>query len=174
MLSISPQKGVSLIEAMIGLAVASMLMMVGLPSYATWIQNSKIRGAAEAMLGGIQLARGEAVRRNASVNMVVDSSSSWRVSLVSTGELIQALPGAVGVNTFAVTIIPAGANTLTINSLGKVVANADGTPSITQVEIDLPTSVLAASESRELRIVIGGNARLCDPNVADATDPRKC
>lgn len=61
------QRGMSLVEVAIGLAIIGILLAMAAPSYSTWIQNTKIRTTAEAMLNGLQLARTEAVRRNAQI-----------------------------------------------------------------------------------------------------------
>lgn len=170
------QKGVTLIELAIGLAIFAILVMAALPSYTAWIQNTQIRTAAESVLSGMQLARAEAVRRNTNVRLVFGAASSWTVSVPGTGEQIQSRTSGEGSVNVTVTKTPATATTITFNSLGRVVANADASAPITQVQLDVPIAILAASESRELRIVVsaGGNVRMCDPNVTDATDPRKC
>lgn len=166
------QRGFSLIELMIAFVVLGILLFVGVDAYRIWIQNTQIRTAAEAALNGMQLARGEAVRRNANVQMVL-AGSGWTVSVPSTGEQIQARSGAEGSSNVVVTTAPAGSTTITFNGLGRVIANADATSSITRVDVD--SSVLPASESRELRIMvgIGGDVRMCDPQLA-APDPRAC
>lgn len=170
------QKGVTLIELMIGLTILGILVMAALPSYTAWIQNTQIRTATESVLNGMQLARAEAVRRNTNVRLVFGAASSWTVSVPGTGEQIQARTSGEGSQNVTVTRTPAATTTITFNSLGRVVANADASASITQVDLDVPPTILAASASRELRIVVsaGGNVRMCDPNVTDATDPRKC
>ena len=53
-------RGVTLIEMLIGLTVLGILLMLGMPSYTTWIQSTKIRAAAESLQAGLQLARAEA------------------------------------------------------------------------------------------------------------------
>lgn len=181
MLSPSFQKGVTLIELVIGIAIVGILMAVGLPSYATWIQNTKIRTASESILNGMQLARAEAVRRNANVQLAFGTASSWTISIPATapatGEQIQARSAAEGSSNVTVAMTPAGATTITFNSLGRVVANLDASDRITAVDVSVPTSVLPAASARELRIVIGagGNVRMCDPDSGVATsDPRKC
>lgn len=172
----SAQKGVSLIELIIGIAILGILLTAALPGYRVWIQNTQIRNAADSVLNGMQLARSEAVRRNTNVQLVFGTGSSWTVSVPGTAEQIQTRTSGEGSANVTVTKTPAAATTITFNSLGRVVANADASASITQVDLDVPISILPASESRELRIVAsaGGNVRMCDPNVADATDPRKC
>lgn len=172
----SAQQGVTLIELMIGLVILGILLMAALPSYTAWLQNTQIRTAAESVLNGIQLARSEAVRRNANVQLVFGAGSSWTVSVPGTGVQIQARTSGEGSRNVTVARTPAAATAVTFNSLGRIVANADASASITQVDLDVPPSILAASASRELRIVVsaGGNVRMCDPNVTIATDPRFC
>src|SRR4026208_2333025 len=71
--------GFTLIEVMITLAVLSLLLMVGLPGMATWLQNTQIRASAEATQAGLQVARAEALRRNAPVRFqLVDTLPAGR------------------------------------------------------------------------------------------------
>lgn len=60
----SAQRGMSLIELMVGIAIIGILLALAAPSFRSWTQNTKIRGTAEAILNGLQLAKAEAVRRN--------------------------------------------------------------------------------------------------------------
>jgi type IV fimbrial biogenesis protein FimT len=183
MLLASAQYGMTLIEMLIGIAILGILIAVGLPGYGTWIQNTQIRTAAESVLNGMQLARNEAVRRNANVQLVLGTQSSWTICVLPLPcpPVLPALPiqtrdyGA-GSKNVTVVAVPANATTITFNSLGRVVANADASASITQLDFDVPTAMLAATLSRNLRILVaaGGNVRMCDPTVTDATDPRFC
>lgn len=172
----SAQRGVTLAEMLIGIAILGILMAVGLPSYQGWIQNTQIRTAAESVLNGLQLARHEAVRRNLNVQLVLGAQSSWTISVPSTAEQIQARTYGAGSKNVTVTPTPGAATTITFSALGRVTANADASAAITQLDFDVPTSILSAAESRDLRIVIGagGNVRMCDPNVTDVSDTRYC
>jgi len=172
----SAQYGFTLVEMLIGITILAILMAAGLPSYTAWIQNTQIRSATESVLNGMQLTRNEAVRRNLNVQLVLGTQSSWTISVPSTASQIQARDYGAGSKNVTVTKTPAAATTITFNSLGRVVANADASAIITQLDFDVPTTILAAAESRNLRIVIaaGGNVRMCDPTVTDATDSRYC
>ena len=66
--------------------------------------------------------------------------------------------------------LPAGATTLTFNNIGLVIANADATPSLTQVDVS------ASGGDRTMRVVIGvgGSAKLCDPGLAPGSNARAC
>lgn len=188
--------GFSLIELMIGVAVLGIVLMIGLPSMATWMQNTQIRNAAETITSGLNLARGEALRRNANVRFqLVDSlasscalssvGSNWVVSLTNpagacdsapaeNGPIVQKKDGNEGSPNAAVTSL-SGTDTLVFNGLGRVL---QVTP-ITQLDVSNPNGgacLTAAGPMRCLRVMIstGGQIRMCDPAVADNTDPRAC
>jgi type IV fimbrial biogenesis protein FimT len=136
------------------------------------MQNMQTRSTAESILNAMQLARAEAVRRNNNVQLTL-AGTGWTVTVVPTGEQIQARPAEEASVTTTVTIAPAGATAVTFNSLGRVQPNTDGSPSLAQV--DVGSSVLVAPESRELRntVGLGGNIRMCDTQ-APAGDTRSC
>lgn len=165
--------GFSLIELMVALAVLGIVFAVGLPGMSAWIQNTNIRTATEAGLSGLQLARSEAVSRNADVQIVFDAAGGWSVSTVSGGTVIQIRPSGETSSSVAVAFTPNDATTVTFNGFGRVATNSDGSNAITQVDFD--SSTLAPAESRELRLLVGGNGvvRMCDPQVPTG-DPRAC
>lgn len=173
-----PQRGVTLIELMIAIAILGLLLGLGVPSFGAWIQNTQIRNAAESVQNGLNLARAEAVRRNIAVKFTLGTGSSWTVALSSAGTSIQSNPNSEGASNATVTATPAGATTATFNGLGRIIANADGSAIVTQLDFAVPTTILSASEQRELRITIdtpGGSIRMCDPDPSVSSgDPRKC
>lgn len=57
-------RGFSLIELMVVIAILGLLLAIGIPSFATWLRNVQIRNAAESLQSGLQFARTEALRRN--------------------------------------------------------------------------------------------------------------
>lgn len=172
-------QGFSLIELAVALAVLAVVIVLGLPEFTTWIANTRIRTAAEAIANGIQLARTEAVRQNLNVQFELGGAggpTEWRVSAIASGGAlvpVQQRP-AEGSGNVVVGILPAGATMITFNSLGRVVANSDASASIAQVDV-CSTAPIPAEEMRRLRILIGtgGSHRMCDPQVAPE-DPRGC
>lgn len=199
------QAGVSLIELLIGLAIMGLLIMIGLPNMATWLNNSQIRTAGESLLAGLTLARTEAVRRNQIVRfqmvsnltsacVISPSGTDWVVSLDDTTgacdaaasdpdptdpppRIIQKRSGSEGTMRAVLAATPAG--TVHFNGLGRI-TSPGGAANMTQIAISNPVGGTCehvdGGDMRCLRIniSIGGDARMCDPKVTDATDPRIC
>lgn len=166
--------GFTLIELMTVIVILAIMAYFALPNFAIWMQNTQIRTAGESILNGMQLARAEAIRRNTSVELRMDTASGWTVTVLDGGEVIQSRLHTEGTATAAVTITPGGADRLTFNSFGSITTpNPDGSSPITEIKIDSPA--IAAADSRELCVQVrpGGNFRMCDPQVP-VTDTRTC
>jgi type IV fimbrial biogenesis protein FimT len=67
-------RGISLVEMLIGLAILAIGIAWAVPSYSVWMQNLQIRNMAESIVSGLQVARSEAISRNAPVEFVLMSA----------------------------------------------------------------------------------------------------
>ncbi|MGZ8982415.1 MAG: GspH/FimT family pseudopilin [Methylotenera sp.] len=189
MLKLSPNRGehgFSLIELMIGVVLIGILASLALPSYRVWIQNTRIRTAAESIQNGLQVARTEAVKRNSSVQFDLRGThSAWTVcerpavpgecQSIDNATTIQSRSASEGSS--ADINISGDAGPFVFNSFGAMVSPVPIAGSLVEIDVDVSTSVLSATESRELRVVVGvgGNVRMCDPATSLlASDPRKC
>jgi type IV fimbrial biogenesis protein FimT len=172
------QKGISLIEILVAVAIVAIVMALGIPAYTLWIQNTQIRTAAESVLAGLQTARNEAIRRNAPVQFKLNEpgTTAWRVNFKIDPDTnpLRTRVAEEGSPNATIIVDPPGADTVTFSALGRVVDNADASAPLSTIEVDNPTITVEA-DRRKLRIVIptGGAIRMCDPKVT-ADDPRRC
>ena len=189
------QRGFNLIELMITIVILGMLLMVGLPAYTDWMQNLKVRSGTESVQNGLQLARSTAIARNTQVSLVfpLDNDLGYIVySAISPSNLpadfrapnpalineVRRYSQANDAAGTAVTIAPGGGYMVTFGALGNVVINPDGSPILTQIDVDSTTRPSVSNPAiRPLRIVInpGGSTRTCDPSPnVPVGDPRHC
>lgn len=162
--------GFSLIELMVGISIMSILAGLAMPNFQAWVRNSQIRNAAESISNGLQRARAEAVARNTNIAFALGTDSSWTISVVTPASVIEQRFSNEGSESVTRTVLPAGATTITFNNFGIVVANADGSAPLTQVDL------VAVGGTQNLRntIGVGGNVRMCYPNLASGSSPRAC
>lgn len=192
------ERGLTMIELIIGIAIMALVLALGMPSISQWLNNSQIRTAAEGVLAGLQLARGEAVRRNTNVRFQLvstltsactasTSGTHWIVSVADPAGKCNIAPSETtspqtiqvrdGTETPKAVLSATGAALVTFTGSGR----PSGSTYMTQVDITNPTGgvcehVTAGSPMRCLRIIItsGGRIKMCDPKVSDTTDPRYC
>ena len=183
------QRGLTLVELSVVMTIAAILYLQAAPMFSVWIGNTQTRTAAESVLNGLQLARGEAIRRNRLVQLVLTDGAnvSWTVGCANPvdpngngiddpGDCLPVIQARTSGETSAqpqVAIVPADATTITFDSLGRITANIDGSATATQVDITNP--VVGAADRRTLRLALGaaGDVRMCDPAVV-VGDPRGC
>lgn len=169
--------GFSLVELMVGIAILAVTMTLAIPSYSVWMQNTRIRTAAESIQNGLQLARAEAVQRNTKIEFLLDGThSGWSVGCKDpAGDCpaeIQSHPASEGSSVdITVTTTPVDSDSLVFNRFGRI--STDATDPKPFIQMDINSSKLSVTDARPLRVTIGvgGNARLCDPA---ASDSRKC
>lgn len=176
----SVQRGFTLIELMIGVVILAILFSVGAPSFRVWVQNSQIRTAAESISSGLQLARAEAVRRNAIITFelagTANVDSSWTMgcaaSAVGCPAVIQSHTGSEGTPNAR---ISANNAEVSFNGLGRA-STATGTALI--INITNPTGgdcQVANGPMRcmDVRVATGGQIRMCNPAMS-SSNPQGC
>jgi type IV fimbrial biogenesis protein FimT len=188
------QRGMSMVEIFITLAIVGLVLGFAGPSAMTWIQNTQIRNAAESVLNGAQLARLEALKRNVAVSfeMTDPNSTAWRVCLYDVignaclaGPLIAEKGATEGGQNARIgadlnigdtsASLPPGANlpgSITFDPFGRLAATAP----VNLRRVDVRNQTLSAAEERRLVVTVsmGGQLRLCDPRLVFANNPRGC
>lgn len=194
------QRGFTLVELVVTLAVFAMILALAAPGVVDWMSNTRIRNVADSLQNGIQIARGEAVRRNQNV-------SFWLVSMQDPAQLsndcaLSASSGSWVVSVNAPTSHCADAPSTDSSPMivtGRAVNDAGGNVTVSALQSDASTGATSitfdgfgratntdsirsidvtgsSSSNINLRIVVSsaGLVRMCDPRVTDANDPRKC
>lgn len=172
--------GFTIVEMMIAVAIAAILLVVGVPTMRGVIENTRIRTVTESLNYGMSLARNEAVRLNTDVEFVTDATG-WQVQRrdpANAGAFIvlHQASGKESTTDLIVTPEPADADRITFNSFGRM-ANAsmsDGSAPFSQVDVESERpSGISGYRPLRIQILAGGMTRVCDPAVAN-TDPRAC
>lgn len=190
-------RGFSLIELMVTVTLLGVLVLLAMPSMATWIRNNKVRTVADALENGLRVAQVEATRRSRQVVLVLTNSPTPATSLTAvanggywaaktvklatgnsdTAELIDSgtLSGT------AANVQITGPAAVCFSALGRVVANSNTgvtgascnvTGSAAQYDIQLD-----GPDARPLRVLVslGGHVRMCDPaKTLSSTHPDGC
>lgn len=218
------QRGFSLVELMIVVAIMGVLASIGLPAFMTMIDSNRSKSAAESITSGLRLARSEAIARNAPVRFQLVSSLDATCALSSTSVfwvVTQTNQGTSGFtygvpagkcdnaatvppdgftapacdathcdghafiiykspgNTFRNTQIAATstdplvtASVVTFGPLGQVLPNLEGSASLANVAVSVPTN--ADAKAWQVRVSSGSGAvKFCDPALA-AGSPLAC
>lgn len=163
--------GFTLPEIMIAVAILGILTTLAVPNFRQLLRNYEVRGAAEAIVSGLQRARGEAVSRNATVQFALGSGTSWSVSIVG-GATIDSRSSSDSPNatmTAVASDLATAATMLTFNNIGLIVDNTGNAPKLARVTV----TASGASETLRVEIGAGGSARVCDPSLP-ATNARAC
>lgn len=118
------ERGVTLIELTVALAVAVLMIAVAVPSYQSFIANQRVKAASQALYASMLLARAEAIKRNADVT-VTRSGSSW-----SDGWTITTTNGSGSTvtirtqNAFAKVDVASATASVSFNRTGRASASA--------------------------------------------------
>jgi type IV fimbrial biogenesis protein FimT len=189
------QRGMTVVEVIIAVAIVGILLALAAPSMNTWIQNVQLRNAAESILGGIKRARFEAVSRNTTVAFELQdpNSTQWHVCLydvvaqackAASPDLAakgasegspNARVGTQSVFTNFNAVLDPGTDVpslVAFDPFGRV--SPSSPTNIARIDVRNPT--LASADERRMEIFIGagGEVRMCDPQLSLATNPQGC
>lgn len=118
------QKGFTLIEMMVTVAILAIILGIGVPSFQTLIERNRVSAASNKLFTALTTARSEAIRRgqNITLNRTGDSwTGGWSIAAGNTTLRFEnALPNGIGITeTSGVASVVFGVN-------GRVTTPANG------------------------------------------------
>ena len=189
------QRGFTLVELMITIALLAILLVLAVPFLTSMIRNSQVRSVSEALQNGLRLAQAEAVRRNRQAvfsltnaepgvnSAAVANGTNWAIHTVpqvlnanETREFIQG--GAL--SDFAANVLINGPVSICFNSAGRLVANAapgvaGAVCTVTGAQPRYDISVTGSDRPLRVLVSLGGQVRMCDPGrTFSSTAPEGC
>lgn len=192
MKSLALQRGMSIVEVVVSIAIIALVIGLGAPQAGVWMQNLQVRNAADSVMGGLQTARLEALRRNTTTAFELTdlNSTAWHVCLFD--QVAQAcLPGdirtsdptgtanaRVGVEyqftDFAVAL-DGGSNIpalVAFDQFGRVALSSP--TNIARLDVRNPSMKTSDERRLSIQIQAAGQIRMCDPQVSKSVNPQGC
>lgn len=189
------EMGFSLVEAMIALAIMGILLALALPMVSSYMDNSRVRNAADVFMTSVMTAKAEAAQRNARVEVVlladstvvglatdgISAAKGWAIRTFDRTAHIDGMAlvegGGVGTAPVTVTGVDQDGAALT----GAVFTALGGTTLAKRADFNFThdtggACVASGGPIRCMRISVTttGRVKLCDPSIADLTDTRSC
>ena len=172
-----PHAGFTLVELMVTLAIAAILLAVGMPSFSGIIKNQEIQAAARDFLAALNLARSEAIRRNTRVDLIpaqdgTDWGKGWVIFVDHDNNLkpdkddeIIFTHGPVPAHlTIESILTDASAKYIAYNGQGRTRTNKnDQQPQTGNVTLTFDNQI------RKIIINFLGRARICNPGGEPST-----
>jgi type IV fimbrial biogenesis protein FimT len=93
------QLGLTLIEIMVTLAVVAITLSLGVPSFQGLASSNRMSTTANSLISALNVARSEAIKRGARVNVVATGANwatGWKVQVNSNSEVIKSFDPITG------------------------------------------------------------------------------
>jgi len=145
------QRGLTLIEMAIGMAITAILLGIASPFFVDYINNSRLREGGNTLMAEALFAQSEAVKRNGPVRLTVAAGSTQVIDMTVT-------PNVTLRNRAYTTGVSASATNIDFGSDGMT------RPRGTETSVDVAyLSVACSADQRcpRLRVEAGGTIRLC-------------
>ncbi|HEY8907959.1 MAG TPA: GspH/FimT family pseudopilin [Rhodoferax sp.] len=174
----SREKGFTLIELMVTVALVVILMAVATPSFTTFQRNAELTSFINSMVAAINGARGEAMKRGRYAMIVPADNTNWSSGWIAFVDMDRTQAYEKAANDILVLSREAPPNYLTISANGTAAASppyimfdasgyatskASGFGNLTfSVTRDFG---LSTEETRRAVISVTGRVRTCNPST---------
>ena len=176
----SLHSGFTLIELMVTLAIAAVLMMVGVPSFVAFQRNSELTSQTNSLLAALNAARTEAMKRNTNAYVIPGGSANkwsdgWIVFVDTdrSGVIYEAGKDFMVLTQVAMPTYFKSSGTGTANGTSPyVMYNSSGYPTTTAgafgaltitLEREDLTGASLLEQTRRIKIAKTGRVRTCKP-----------
>lgn len=128
---LSKSIGFTLIELMVTVAIATILMLVAIPSLTTFRRNAELTSATNTLVASINAARGEAMKRGVSAMVVpTNNGTAWTAGWVVFADLNSDRSYNAATDPLVSTQAPLSSNLSVVASDGSVAAGPAPLPAI--------------------------------------------
>lgn len=137
--------GFSLVELMVVISILAILAGIGVPSFNEMIASQKVKAAASALYDSLLLARSEAIKRNGTVTISINSSdlaNGWRVLLADGTNSVRTQEAFSGLS------FSPSSPSLGYSSLGRAASGSQATVTISGTGTTKTWSVRADASGR--------------------------
>jgi Tfp pilus assembly protein FimT len=175
--------GLTFIELIISISIASILITLGIPAFIKWTQETAIRSQAEQLQAAILATRSYAVSRNEGVRLGFTETTgiaSWRIGCIRVSincpEIIESKsvsennPIRIGVKTSAKDIEINTALNIGDGLPAEISYGAQGA-ALNQIidneitRIDVMHSMSSKAQRLIIKIEMSGEVTVCNPNI---------
>ncbi|WP_189359166.1 GspH/FimT family pseudopilin [Undibacterium squillarum] len=173
------ERGFSMVELMIVVAITGILMALAMPAYRDFINRQQMQAAALEFYAAVNLTRAEAIKRGDQVTMAAadgaDWKSGWTIFLDANNNLRRDSGEQIIMTHDALPATLAVASAFTDATAPYISYTGNGR-SRTKASVFQPqagtVSFTAVNMTRRIKVNFLGRARMCDPDkdlTCDAT-----
>lgn len=144
------ERGMTLMEVMVALAITGVMLAAGMPYYAEYAVNAKLREGGNGLLTEAMAAQSEAIRRNTVVRLAVSGSNVQVLDMANTAVPLRQRDLGQGVE--------AAATNIDFSSTGALVGGL-----AQQVNVGMPNAECNTVKVRcpALQVAAGGGIKMC-------------
>jgi len=189
------ERGFSLVEAVVALAIMGILLALALPMAVSYMDNSRVRNAADVFVSSVMTAKAEAAQRNAQVEIVllatptsagladngISTAKGWAIRTFDRASFIDGMALVEGGSGTVAPVTVTGVDQDGAALTGVVFTALGGTTLAKRANFNFThdtggTCVASGGPIRCMRVSVTttGRVKLCDPSIADLTDTRSC